>query len=124
MESKSGKVAASTVAYAELARRFERQTGVTLPAPRRGKFGENALKVDGKIFAMLVKGALAVKLPAAEVQAATEAGRGEPLAMGKGRVMKEWLVVLEPPSRWFALAERARAYVTGERADGAGKRRK
>jgi hypothetical protein len=101
-------------AYAALVRRFVDQQGVSLPAEKRGKFGSNALKVDGKIFAMLVKGALAVKLSPVEVEAATAAGRGEPLSMGRGRVMKEWLVVNEPPRRWYAVAERARAFVAGE----------
>jgi hypothetical protein len=50
-----------------------------------------------------------VKLSPSDVQAATEAGRGEPLSMGKGRVMKEWLLVNVAPSRWYAFAERARA---------------
>lgn len=106
--------AQAAAAYAALARRFADRPGVTLPASRRGKFGSNALKVDGKIFAMLVKGALAVKLPLAEVESASLAGRGEPLSMGR-RVMKEWLLVHEPPRRWYAIAERARAFVAGER---------
>lgn len=105
----------SAVAYAALIRRFVGQPGVSLPADKRGKFGSNALKVDGKIFAMLVKGALAVKLSPAEVAAATTAGQGEPLSMGRGRVMKEWLVVKEPTRRWYAVAERARAFVAGKR---------
>lgn len=104
----------AAAAYAALIRRFVGQPGVSLPADKRGKFGSNALKVDGKIFAMLVRGALAVKLSQAEVAAATTAGRGEPLPMGRGRVMKEWLVVKEPTRRWYAVAERARAFVAGE----------
>jgi hypothetical protein len=104
-------------AYAALARRFAGQPHVTLPAEKRGKFGRNALKVDGKIFAMLVRGALAVKLPPAEVESATIAGHGEPLARGPGRVMKGWLVVNEPSARWYTFAERARAFVAGERLE-------
>jgi TfoX/Sxy family transcriptional regulator of competence genes len=103
-------------AYAALVRRFVGQPRVSLPAEGRGKFGSNALKVDGKIFAMLVKGALAVKLSPAEVESATRAGQGEPLSMGR-RVMKEWLVVREPPQRWYGVAERARAFVAAERAE-------
>ena len=101
--------------YAALIRRFADQPGVSLPAEKRSNFGNNALKTDGKIFAMLVKGALAVKLPPTEVESATLAGRGEPLSMGRGRVMKEWLLVDEPPRRWYAVAERARAYVASQR---------
>jgi hypothetical protein len=103
------------VAYAALARRFAGQPQVTLPAEKRDKFGSNALKVDGKIFAMLVRGALAVKLSPGEVESATIAGQGEPLAMGPRRVMKGWLLLTEPPPRWYAFAERARAFVAGER---------
>jgi TfoX/Sxy family transcriptional regulator of competence genes len=114
--TKALSVDQAPAAYVALARRFVAQPGVSLPAEKRGKFGSNALKVNGTIFAMLVKGALAVKLPPAEVEAATAAGRGEPLSMGRGRVMKEWLVVNEPP-RWYAVAERARAFVAGERGE-------
>lgn len=109
--------ARAAAAYAALGRRFANRPGVTLPAEKRGKFGNNALKVDGKIFAMLVRGALAVKLPPAEVASATTAGRGEPLAMGRGRVMKGWLLVNESSRRWYAVAERARAFVAGERLE-------
>jgi hypothetical protein len=108
------EVVPAAAAYAALARRFLDQPRVTLPADQRGKFGSNALKVDGKIFAMLIRGSLAVKLSPVEVEAATMAGRGEPLAMGRGRVMKGWLVVKEPPQRWYAVAERARAFVAGQ----------
>jgi hypothetical protein len=109
--------AEAAASYTALVRRFADQPRVTLPAEKRGKFGSNALKVDGKIFAMLVRGALAVKLPREEVESATLAGRGEPLAMGRGRVMKEWLLVNEPPKRWYAVAERACAFVAGGRRE-------
>ena len=108
--------ARALAAYAALVRRFADHPRVTLPAEKRGKFGNNALKVDGKIFAMLIRGTLAVKLSPAEVESATNAGQGEPLAMGLGRVMKGWLVLNETPQRWYAVAERARAFVAGEPA--------
>jgi len=115
--SASSAEAQAAAAYATLVRRFADQPRITLPSSKRGKFGSNALKVDGKIFAMLVRGALAVKLPLAEVQSAAIAGRGEPLSMGRGRVMKEWLLVNEPPRRWYPIAERARAFVAGDRRE-------
>jgi hypothetical protein len=37
--------------------------------------------------------------------------------MGRGRVMKEWLLVNEPPQRWYAVAERARVFVAGARRE-------
>jgi TfoX/Sxy family transcriptional regulator of competence genes len=101
-------------AFRRLAERFAGQDGVTLPDAKRGAFGANGLKVDGRIFAMSVRGALAVKLPAADVEAALASGQGQRLAMGAGRVMKEWLLVSTPERRWYQLAERARAFVEGE----------
>lgn len=106
--------AEAQVAYAALVDRFAGRPGVTLPAEKRGKFGSNGLKVGGKIFAMLIQRGLAVKLSSEDVEAATKAGRGEPLSMGR-RVMKEWLLVNEPPRKWYAIAEQARAFVAGAR---------
>lgn len=108
-------------AYAALVRAFADDPRVSAPEPRRGAFGTNGLKVDGKIFAMLVRGALVVKLPKAEVDAAVADGRGERLSMGEGRVTKEWLVVHTPPSTWLALASRARAFVGAPARRGAGR---
>lgn len=102
-------------AYAALARAFEGDPSVTPPNETRGKFGANGLRVDGKIFAMSVRGALVVKLPRNEIDDAVAAGRGERLSMGRGRVMKEWLVVHEAEDRWPAIARRARAFVAGDR---------
>ncbi len=101
-------------AYVALARRFVADPRITLPTPGRTAFGSNGLRVDGRVFAMCVGGALVVKLPAGEIDAAIALARGARLVMGR-RVMKEWLVVHEPPRRWFALATRARAFVADER---------
>jgi hypothetical protein len=46
--------------------------GVTPPSASGREFGSNALKVDNKIFAMLVRGTLVVKLPARRVAALIE----------------------------------------------------
>lgn len=100
-------------AWSALARSFASDPRVTLPSGERGAFGKNGLKVDGKVFAMTVKGALVVKLPSAEIDAAVASGRGERLSMGS-RVMKEWLVVHEPEKRWPTIAARARAFVAGD----------
>jgi len=62
---------------------------------------------------MSVRGALVVKLPAREVDEAVAGGRGERLVMGRGRVMKEWLVV-HKERLWSAIARRARDFVAGE----------
>jgi hypothetical protein len=100
-------------AYQRLARSFAKRPGITLPAEKRGKFGSNGLAIDGKVFAMCVGGRLVVKLPEADVDAAVAAARGERLRMG-ARVMKQWLVVLEPEERWLDLARRACAFVAAE----------
>jgi hypothetical protein len=102
----------TSAAWTALVRGFADDPDVALPSGSRGKFGATALKVDGKIFAMLVQGALVVKLPGADIEAAIAAHQGQRLAM-RGRVMKEWLVVSEAPRRWLALARRARAFVSG-----------
>ena len=60
--------------------------------PKRA-FGSTSLKTDGKIFAMLVKDRLVVKLPAARVQALVDDGAGERFDPGHGRIQKEWLSV-------------------------------
>lgn len=86
---------------------------VTLPSATRGKFGANGLRVDGKVFAMWVDGALAVKLPPRDVDAAIAAQTGERLVMG-ARTMKAWLVVRDHDGA-IDLARRAYAFVAAER---------
>jgi hypothetical protein len=100
-------------AYAAVASKLSADARVVPPSQKRGKFGANGFKVDGKVFAMWVRGSLVVKLSQSEIDAAVAAGRGERLAMGK-RVMKEWLVVHEDERRWPAIARRACAYVGGK----------
>lgn len=75
-------------------------------------FGASALKINGKIFAMLVQGKLVVKLPAMRVDALIAARSGERFDPGHGRLMKEWLAV-DPASNlgWLALAREARTFV-------------
>lgn len=101
-------------AFAGLVRTFAGDRRITLPEAKRGKFGSNGLKVDGKIFAMWVRGALVVKLPQREVDDAVAAARGERLSMGRRHVMKEWLVVREDQRRWPAIVCRARQFVARE----------
>lgn len=83
------------------------------PAISRGKmFGSSGLKVGNKVFAMLVKGKLVVKLPKERVTALVASGQGEQFDPGHGRLMKEWVAV-EPQSgsEWLDLAKEARAFV-------------
>ena len=77
-------------------------------------FGTNpGLRTGGKIFAMLVRGELVVKLPAERCTELAAAGGARSFEVGR-RTMREWLAV-EPgaPHDWAALAREALAYVRG-----------
>ena len=75
-------------------------------------FGSTSLKTDGKIFAMLVKDRLVVKLDRRRVDELVEAGDGRRFDPGHGRLMKEWLdVASADEERWLALATEAEAFV-------------
>lgn len=76
--------------------------------PTKG-FGANALKVRGKIFAMLVRSQLVVKLPKARVDALIAAEKGERFApRHDGRLMKEWFVLAPAfTEEWLPLAHEA-----------------
>jgi hypothetical protein len=89
--------------------------GVTPPDPSRGSgFGSDALKVNGRIFAMLTGGQLVLKLPAARVRTLIDDGTGGPFDAGKGRPMREWLTVLTTDeATWSALAAEAYEFVRG-----------
>jgi hypothetical protein len=86
--------------------------GVDPPETARSGFGSGALKVDGKIFAMLVRGCLVVKLPAKRVQAAIGSHAGTPFDANKGRPMREWLTVPpDSPLDWLAISREALVFV-------------
>lgn len=77
-------------------------------------FGADGLKAGGKVFAMLVRGELVVKLPRARVDALVAAGDGRPFDPGHGRPMKEWLSVPATASiPWETLVNEARHTVAG-----------
>ena len=84
--------------------------GVTPPGG--SGFGRSALRVDGRIFAMLVRGSLVVKLPKARVAELVAAGFGVHFDANKGTPMKEWLQ-LDPAAllNWDDLAREALAFV-------------
>jgi len=79
----------------------------------RKNFGARALKVEGKIFAMMSQGRFVVKLPAAKVDTMVAAKQGTYFDPGHGRKMKEWLSVTSAKVSWTALARLAYAYVAG-----------
>ena len=79
--------------------------------PKRA-FGATSLKTDGRIFAMLVKDRLVVKLPASRVTQLVEDGAGERFDPGHGRIQREWLSVFtDDPEAWRSLATESEAYV-------------
>jgi hypothetical protein len=87
--------------------------GVTPPEGGAG-FGRSALRFRRKIFAMLVRGRLVLKLPEARVGALVAAGAGVPFDANKGTPMREWLS-LDPGSGldWVPLAREALAFAGG-----------
>jgi hypothetical protein len=89
---------------------FAGRDGVTLGAGRG--IGGNTLQVDGRIFAMPNQAGLALKLPATRVAELLASSAGLPFDAGKGRPMKEWLVVPHASDDlWIGLTEEALAFV-------------
>jgi hypothetical protein len=66
------------------------------PSVRSGRILHSVgLKIGGKFFAFVRRGELVVKLPQHRVTELVAMGLGRPFDAGKGRPMKEW-VVLQP----------------------------
>lgn len=105
--------AGADAGFACLVEALSGEDGVAV-GPGRGGFGSGTLQVDGRIFAMARRGRLVLKLPRERVTELIADGDGEPFDAGKGRPMKEW-VVLRPPAgtRWLPLAREALAFVAG-----------
>ena len=82
----------------------------------RQGFGSGALKVNGKIFAMMTPRAeFVVKIPKARVDELVNDGIGERFEPGPGRIMKEWLALDGHPECWIDLAKEAYQFVKGQR---------
>jgi hypothetical protein len=95
-------------AFDPVLKAFAKQRGVT----QGTGFGKNpGLRVGGKIFAMMIDGALVVKLPKARVTELVGAGDAEHFDTGSGRLMKEWASVSS--GDWVALAQEAYTFVKG-----------
>ena len=77
--------------------------------PRGGSgFGRSALRWEKKIFAMLVRGRLVVKLPASRIDALIADGDGVRFDANKGTPMREWFSLdPESPLAWGPLAREA-----------------
>ena len=97
--------------FEQLVARFDADPSVTPPAPG-GKFGASGLKVGGKLFAMVSKGRLVLKLPRQRVDDLVESGTGERFDPGHGRLMKQWVTIEPRHGRlWPALADEALRFV-------------
>lgn len=94
---------------------FEQLTARFLadPSVSEGRmFGSSGLKVEKKVFAMLVKGELVVKLPKDRVNELVASGDGAHFDPGHGRLMKEWVAIpLRNFRDWEQLADEAFQFV-------------
>ena len=96
--------------FSDLCAEYSDVTGVSV-GDGGGRFGATALKINHKIFAMLVGGRLVVKLPRARVTELIETGRGQPFDAGKAVPMKEWVGLTGDEAECRALVVEAQAFV-------------
>lgn len=89
---------------APLVRAFAKDAAVTA-------FNATSLCVDRKVFVMVVRERLVLKLPAERVAGLVAQGVGALHDLGNGRLMKDWLA-LDPAaaSQALALAKESRAF--------------
>jgi len=92
--------------YQDLVADLVGEPGVT--PPHGGGFGRSAVRFNGKIFVMFVRGRLVLKLPQARVDDMIAAGHGVRFDANKGTPMREWLS-LDPgcDQPWLPLAREA-----------------
>src|SRR5215471_18256467 len=77
-------------------------------------FGKGALKVEGKIFAMITSNnQFVVQLSQDRVDALVASGDGQRFEPRPSKPMKQWLVVTRKNSEWLQLAKEAREFVIG-----------
>jgi hypothetical protein len=90
------------------------EAGVTPPQGRG--FGRSAVRFNGKIFVMFVRGRLVLKLPEHRVDEMIATGHGVRFDANKGTPMREWLSL--DPARgepWLPLAREALSYARSGR---------
>jgi hypothetical protein len=100
----------------EAQQRFEQLAAGLLAEPDVAEgtgFGSApGLRIKGKIFVMLVKDQLVVKLPKDRVDELVATGAGTQFDPGHGRLMKEWASVAPDSSEdWERLAGEALKFV-------------
>jgi hypothetical protein len=101
--------------YADLVDELVGIAGVT-PPRGGGGFGRTALRFQNKIFVMLVRGRLVLKLPAERVDSLITGGDGVRFDANKGTPMREWFS-LDPESgrAWLPLAREALEFARADR---------
>ncbi len=102
--------------FATIVEELLRNPDVTPPSKGK-RFGSSELKIHNKIFAMLVRGKLVIKLPKSRVDALVTSGIGERFdPRHDGRLMKEWITI-EPTSgeESLSLAKEAMEFVASQR---------
>lgn len=102
--------------YEDLVDDLAGQDGVTPPQGGAG-FGRSAIRFNGKIFAMFVRGQLVLKLPEERIDDLIAAGHGARFDANKGTPMREWLSIgpgSEEP--WLPLAQEALSFARSRAA--------
>jgi TfoX/Sxy family transcriptional regulator of competence genes len=79
-------------------------------------FGSTALKVNGKVFAMVVKGKFVAKLPTTRIAALMREAGAENFDPGHGKLMKEWVALHSHRDLWTGLANEAYKFVLGRKS--------
>jgi TfoX/Sxy family transcriptional regulator of competence genes len=76
-------------------------------------FGSTALKFKNKVFVMVVKGDLVVKIPKSDVERLVSEGVGKHFDPGHGKLMKEW-VTIGPKHKdlWLEISKQAKDFVS------------
>jgi hypothetical protein len=102
--------------YEDLIADLVGEPGVT--PPQGGGFGRSAVRFNGKIFVMFVRGQLVLKLPEDRVDEMIAAGHGARFDANKGTPMREWLS-LDPGSDqpWLRLAREALDFARSSRSE-------
>lgn len=101
-----GSASSAETAFLGVTRAFASDPAVTVGT----MFGSTTLKVHGKVFAMLVKGSLVLKLPRTDVDMLITERIGTRFDPGHGKPMKEWVSIAPDRRRWLALAKSARDF--------------
>jgi hypothetical protein len=74
-------------------------------------FHNPGLKIGAKLFAMLHRDGLVVKLPEARCRELLASGAVGPFDRGQGTPMREWVTVTEPDThRWVSYAREALSF--------------